>query len=130
MPLYFQLNQDLNMEDHDHFLPAEEQESNLRKKLAQESVRLINEKYGSLLKSNTSLQQLKKRFENDMVHPGIDEDPVEQEYRRIYLELLEHQRKIVHAYNKEAGSDGEVIRKQHGLIDLEEEKLRLRFERE
>ena len=120
----------VNMEDRDHYLPAEEQESKMRKKLAQESVRLINEKYGSLLKTNTSLQQLKSRFENDMVHPGVDEDPVEQEYRRVYLELLEHQRQILRKYNKEASTDGEVIRKHHGLIDLEEEKLRLRFEKE
>jgi hypothetical protein len=46
------------------------------------------------------------------------------EHRRIYLELLEHQRNFLIDRNKDPDLNEEIIRTQLYLIDLEEEKIR------
>ena len=53
-----------------------------------------------------------------------DDDIMNAEHRRIYLELLEHQRNFLIDKNKDPGLDEEIIRRQLYLIDLEEEKIK------
>ena len=45
-------------------------------------------------------------------------------YRKIYLEVLEHQRKLLEDMNHREEFDDEVIRKYLSLIDMEEFKIR------
>jgi hypothetical protein len=48
-------------------------------------------------------------------------------YQQVYLELLEHQRKLLNKMNHRAEFDEELIRKYLSLIDIEEFKLRSKF---
>ena len=47
-----------------------------------------------------------------------------QHYHSIFLELLEHQRKLLNKMNRHAQFDEELIRKYLSLIDLDEFKIR------
>jgi len=49
---------------------------------------------------------------------------MDTEHRRIYLELLEYQRKFLIERNKDPDLDEEIIRNQLYLIDLDEEKIK------
>ena len=51
-------------------------------------------------------------------------DSSRENYQRIYLELLEHQRKLLKEMNRRAEFDEDLIRKYLSLIDLEEFKTR------
>lgn len=53
-----------------------------------------------------------------------DDEIVDAEHRRIYLELLQHQRNFLIERNKDPDLDEEIIRSQLYLIDLEEEKIK------
>jgi len=115
----------VNMEDRDHFLPVELQEQALREKLADRSLAVLNGDYAEKIKTNRHLQHLKARFESDRFH----NDAVEQEdYRRIYLQLLEKQRVTLDELNKQNDTDEDVVRRLQTLLDLEEEKLRSRVD--
>lgn len=46
------------------------------------------------------------------------------EYERIYLELLERQRKLLNEMNRSDEFDEELIRKYLSLIDVEEFEVR------
>ena len=118
----------VNMEDPDKPLPPEEQELRLRKKLADYSLKYLDEEHYKALKTNKALQQLKARYENDQSHTDHILDDEQDEYRRVYLLLLEQQRRLLHKMNKKSETSEELIRKHQGLLDLEEEKLRMRFE--
>jgi monovalent cation/hydrogen antiporter len=48
-------------------------------------------------------------------------------YQTIYLELLQHQRKLLNEMNRIADCNEELIRKYYSLIDLEEFKIRERL---
>jgi Na+/H+ antiporter len=117
----------VNMEDPDHLLPAEEQEINIRKRLAERSLLILDGQYGEMLKNSKRLQQLKARYLEDQLLRdeiiGHDED----DYRQIYLRVLEEQRALLHELNKGAGMNEAVIRKYLFMLDVEEEKLQMRF---
>jgi len=53
-----------------------------------------------------------------------DDEIMDTEHRRIYLELLEYQRKFLIERNKDPDLDEEIIRNQLYLIDLDEEKIK------
>lgn len=90
----------VNMEDPDHLLSAEEQESGIRKKLAELSLQIL------------------------------DGQPPETVNVSKRLGLLEEQRSLLYKLNRKAETDDEVIRKYLFLLDLEEEKLQMRFKGE
>ena len=90
----------VNMEDPDHLLPAEEQESEIRKRLAELSLQILD---------------------------GQPPETVNIDKR---LRLLEDQRSLLYTLNRKVETDEEVIRKYLFLLDLEEEKLQMRFKGE
>ena len=45
-------------------------------------------------------------------------------YQRIYLDILNHQRKLLNEMNRRAEFDEEIIRKYLSLIDMEELEVR------
>jgi CPA1 family monovalent cation:H+ antiporter len=51
-------------------------------------------------------------------------------YQHIYLEMLEHQRRLLYDMNRRAEFDEDLIRKYLSLIDLEEFKLREKLSQE
>jgi Na+/H+ antiporter len=117
----------VNLEDRDHLLPPEEQEINIRKRLAELSVQILDGQYHAALKNSERLQQLKARFQGDqsMRDEMIAAD--EDDYQRIYLQILAEQRSLLYALNKQAETNEDVVRKCLVLLDLEEEKLQMRF---
>lgn len=116
----------INMEDPDKYTPADEQHLHLKKKLAMQGLRFLQSQYADKLDNSPALQQLIARFERDqsMLDPEVKSD--HEEFSRIYLELLDHQRFFLHQLNKKDGVDDAVIRKFEELLDLEEQKIRHR----
>ena len=51
-------------------------------------------------------------------------ESVTNDFQQVYLELLEHQRKLLNQMNHKAEFDEDLIRKYLALIDLEEFKIR------
>lgn len=109
-------------------LPNEEQERMVRKILAERSLQHLHHRYGDQLSSNNSLQQLQVRFENDQTQCDPHFDCEQEEYRKIHFAILDKQRDILLELNKDPLIDEDIIRKYQGLLDLEEEKLRTRYE--
>jgi CPA1 family monovalent cation:H+ antiporter len=121
----------------DYLLSNEEQDRNVRAKLAQASIELLNDKYKEELNKNEMLQSLQIKLESDIKfldNPDYNKEAQEAEksfiisYKRVFSDLLEQQRKMLQKINKKAEVDEEVIKKHLALLDLEQEKLRQLFE--
>ena len=89
----------------------------------------LDEKYDKQLPQNEHLNNLHERLKIDMKFlnqelentDNTNENSLEN-FQRIYLEMLEHQRKLLTEMNHRAEFDEELIRKYLSLIDLEEFK--------
>src|SRR5436190_16855485 len=121
----------VNLEDNQTLIPEQKQEIIIQKKIAQYSLQYLNEKYNGKLPGNEHLNNLYARLKIDMKLLSQELKNTErtnenalQNYHSIYLELLEHQRKLLTEMNRRAEFDEELIRKYLSLIDLEEFKIR------
>ncbi|MBN9382982.1 MAG: Na+/H+ antiporter [Chitinophagaceae bacterium] len=115
-------------ENRDITLPHKEQELLLRKKLSHYSLQFLDDQHRTELEHNRPLQQLRERFANDQLPQDDNAGVWHEDYRRIYLQLLEIQRDVLHKLNRKNELDDEIIRKYLTMLDLEEEKLRMKFE--
>ena len=120
----------VNLEDNQTLIPEQKQEIIIQKKIAQYSLQYLNEKYDGKLPSNEHLNNLHARLNIDMKLLSQELENTErtnenalQNYHSIYLELLEHQRKLLTEMNRRAEFNEELIRKYLSLIDLEEFKI-------
>jgi monovalent cation/hydrogen antiporter len=112
-------------------IPEQKQEIIIQKKIAQASLQLLEEKYAKELEQNEHLKNWCERLKLDLRYFTLEleesgkpgENPLHN-HQRIYLELLEQQRRLLHRMNHRAEFDEELIRKYLALIDLEEFKLR------
>jgi CPA1 family monovalent cation:H+ antiporter len=118
----------INFEDPDHRPALEEQDRQVRKRLAEFSLDFLKKKENA--ESNQFLQQLFSRFHNDHLPPELIHEEEHAQFKDIYTELLESQRMFLVNLNKEIEIDEEIIRKYQGLVDLEEEKLFSKYELE
>ncbi|HTC00370.1 MAG TPA: cation:proton antiporter, partial [Ferruginibacter sp.] len=94
----------------------------IRKELYAHSVNVLKDQYVEYIISKPLLADTLKHWKDKMQMP--DDEMMDAEHRRIYLELLEHQRNFLIDRNTDPDLDEEVIRAQLYLIDLEEEKIR------
>lgn len=125
----------VDMDDPDLTMPLEQQEILLRKKMIQESLYMIDEKYKEELKTNEYLSNLRSRFETeikDLEKPTLSNIPEEalnqsSNFLNIYKELIYAQRASLQLMNLQPEVDEDLIRKHLSMLDLEEEKLRQRF---
>ena len=124
----------LNVEDKWTTIPEPEQEKLIRKKITQGTIHRLEEKYGHESSQNEHLLNLNKRlkaemdfYTRDIAEPENNNLEAVKEFQKIYLELLEHQRKLLKGINHRAEFDEEIIRKYQGLIDLEEYKIREKY---
>ena len=124
------------MEELDITVPIEEQEIRIRKKMAQAGLDLLNGKYAAELPANELLQVLHAKLENDtrlserLQHPVPEDEPASvaiERYRKIYSNIIRAQRGLLDQLNKKDGVDEVLIRKFSGMLDLDEEKMRLQF---
>lgn len=126
----------LNPEDRSKSLPGEQQERVIRKKMAKASLQLLEEKYADEKKHNEHINNLVTRLELDLkffqqdIQDIIAHGNSLSSYQRIYLELLEAQRKLLYEMNHREEFDEEVIRKYLALIDIEEFKVREKLREE
>ena len=117
----------LHFEDPDHHLPPEEQDILVRKLLAERSIAFMNNYQNDIFHTHETLQYLRAKYESE--HESFEHQETDHTiFRDAYLQLLEQQRSWLHELNRKEEMDEEVIRKFQGLIDLEEEKLRIRYE--
>ncbi|MBN9299502.1 MAG: Na+/H+ antiporter [Filimonas sp.] len=117
----------IKMEDPDHHLPAQQQHNHIRKKLTQASVAYLDAHPNESLKSNSLLQQLREKWQqeaHDLLNEHFDEL---EEFGNVYLEILERQRSLLLDINKEPEVDEDLVREYLAVIDLEEEKIRSRY---
>jgi NhaP-type Na+/H+ or K+/H+ antiporter len=94
----------------------------IRKELYAHSVNVLKYKYAEDITSKPLLADTLRHWEDKM--QMADDEIMDAEHRRIYLELLEHQRNFLIDRNTDPDLDEEVIRAQLYLIDLEEEKIK------
>lgn len=118
----------VKLEDLDHHLPLEEQHLIVRRKLAEHSVRFLNDQHGELLQHNIALQQLRDKFESDKFEMDQDAEAEQIDFRKVYKNLLAHQRQLLIELNKDLETDEEIIRNYQDMLDIEEEKMRIRYE--
>jgi len=121
----------INMEDKFATIPEQKQELIIQKKIAQASLHYLREKYGKEREQNEHLNNLLAKLQIDLnffqrhfeKFDNLTENAL-LSYQRIYLELLEQQRRLLYEMNRHAEFDEELIRKYLSLIDLEEFKIR------
>jgi len=107
----------MNFED-----DAEKVTKKIRRELYAHSVNVLKNNYAEYLAQRPSLAATLSQWEDKM--QMVDDEKMDVEHRRIYLELLQHQRNFLIDRNKDPDLDEEVIRNQIYLIDLEEEKIK------
>lgn len=112
-------------------LTEDEQEIIIQKKMAHKSLRYVEEKYREHYHTNEHLANLHARLTIDLkfFSQGVSEIKTNNgnalaSFQRIYLDILEQQRKLLHDMNRKAEFDEELIRKYLSLIDMEEFKIR------
>jgi monovalent cation/hydrogen antiporter len=118
-------------------VPGNEQEKIIQKKITQSSLNRLEEKFSKEGFQNEHLKNLHARLKNEMVffkrelaEPENTNQNSRNEFQQIYLELLEHQRKLLDDINHNSEFDEELIRKYQFLIDMEEYKVREKYSQE
>jgi CPA1 family monovalent cation:H+ antiporter len=121
----------LNPTDKFNAIPEHKQEIIIQKKIAHYSLQYLEEKYEKDWLRNEHLQSLQSRlkaelnfFNRKLEATGSIEENSLQDFQRIYLEILDEQRRLLNKMNRHAEVDEELIRKYLSLIDLEEFKIR------
>ena len=94
----------------------------VRKELYTHSVNIAKSQYADYALRKPLFAAVLTHWEEKM--KSSDEEVADAEHKRIYLELLEHQRKFLIERNKDPDLDDDIIRNQLYLIDLEEERIK------
>jgi monovalent cation/hydrogen antiporter len=112
-------------------MTRQEQEQIIQKKIAKVSLDHLHEKYGKERSQNKHLDNLLQRlqvelnfFQQDMSGFTVYTPNALREYRHLYLEMLDSQRKLLTGMNQRMEFDEALIRKYFTLIDMEEYKIR------
>lgn len=116
----------VDLEDPDHAKPDHEQDELIREKLARKSIEYVQQHHGELIATNDSLRYLTEKWSSEpQLASGGDQL---ENFKRVYLAVLEQQRQWLMEMNKNLEISEEVIRKHQSMIDMEEEKMNLRYE--
>ena len=112
-------------------IPEYEQEVIIQKKMAQHSLKYLDEKYDGELNKNELTNNLCMRLqlEANFFSREVTDIQNSQEnelitFQKIYLEVLDHQRRLLNEMNTKDEFDEDLIRKYLALIDVEEYKIR------
>lgn len=121
----------VNLEENENLIPEQKQEIIIQKKMALYALQYLEDKFGKDWPNNEHLDNLRARLQIDMKLLSQELENTEAinesclvDFHRIYLEILEHQRKLLIAMNRRSEFDEELIRKYLALIDVDEFKLR------
>jgi monovalent cation/hydrogen antiporter len=111
-------------------IPEQEQEIIIQRKIAQGSLKFLEDTYGEerYLNEHVNILYEKLTIEQNFLKQEIKEISTKENsfnsFQGVYLKLLEHQRNLLNEMNHSADYDEELIRKYFSLIDLEEFKIR------
>jgi CPA1 family monovalent cation:H+ antiporter len=118
----------VNMGDPDGYPPDEVQLRQIRHTLAEESIRFLEMQKNEQVQHNSLLQQLKDKFRQEQYLQDGDGMSELTIFGKTYLAVLQHQRSVLFRLNKDPEVNEEVIRNYLVLLDMEEEKVRSRYE--
>lgn len=121
----------INPTDKYKAIPEDEQEIIIKKKIARYSVQFLEDKFSEDVRLNEHLNNLYERLKIESAFFNQEVEEIKNAkgnslsgYQRVYLKLLEQQRRMLDGMNRHAEFDEELIRKYLSLIDLEEFKTR------
>ena len=124
----------LNVEDKHATISENDQEELIQKQITQFSLKYLEEKFKQEGFQNKHLKNMQSRLkiEMDFFNREIEETEnahqnSRNEYQQVYLELLEHQRKLLVDINQADEYNEEIIRKYQSLIDFEEHRIREKY---
>ena len=124
----------VRLPEKDSVIPEHKQETIIQKKMAQHTLQYLEEKYGQVLTGNEHLNNLHARLiidlkflQEEFENTDHTNENALRNFQRIYLDLLEHQRKLLGEMNLRSEFDEELIRKYLTLLDIEEFKTRERL---
>lgn len=112
----------MKLTDRSRKMPEEEENRDIHRRLARESLSYLKQNFSQELHSHPALAQLATTWENK--EKMIDDPTTHHGYKKIYLNLLEQQRIWLREWNKDLFTDEELIRKHLMRIDLEEERMK------
>ncbi|MET0242688.1 MAG: Na+/H+ antiporter [Flavitalea sp.] len=118
----------LKVGDENQELTTAQSETYVRTQIAQQSMEYLRQKHGSKVDSNVPLQHLVKKIKSDA--SPADDNVAEKEkhkFAEVYLDLLEQQRLWLAEIDKNPEIEDAVIRRHQSLVDLEEEKISVRY---
>ena len=108
-----------------------DQEKILQKKITQYSINQIEKILNKKGFQNEHLSNLQSKLKTEMVffnreldETGDTNQNARKEFKKIYLDLLDQQRKLLNDINQHSEYDEDIIRKYQFLIDMEEYKVR------
>lgn len=116
----------LKLKDPDSTMTPEEQEKLLKQKLAKHSLLILDNNHAETLSTNKQLQQLRLSLEND--HLAKVDEKEQNTFLHVSLQLLHQKRQLLHDLNKKQELSEAVIRKYNDMLDLEEERLLMRYD--
>ena len=118
----------VHMKDPDHSSSPEEQDLQVRRQLSEHGMAVLDEQFPGSIDGNPLLRQLRGRFFTDIDQLSHQSREIQQEYKMIYLKMLEKQRQFLLELNKSLETDEAIVRKYQSLLDLEQEKLVFLYE--
>ena len=108
-----------------------DQEKILQKKITQYSINQIEKILNKQGFQNEHLSNLQSKLKTEMVYfnreleeTGDTNQNARKEFKKIYLDLLDQQRKLLNDINQHSEYDEDIIRKYQFMIDMEEYKVR------
>lgn len=120
----------VDMEDKFGIMSEKRQELVIQKKIAESSLRFLNENYADVLPTNVHLKNLQERLTIDSRFFDTEDEQLDGEkqaslgtFQQIYLKLLEAQRSLLTSINHREEFDDDVIKKYLSMIDMEELKV-------
>ncbi|MBT1700169.1 Na+/H+ antiporter [Fulvivirgaceae bacterium PWU4] len=126
----------IKYQDPDHVLPAKKQDEQIQLQLLKVALEKLIKKYPGESVDNALVANLKTRYENESGlianHSGTAEPETEKEtvdeFRKVFAELIKVQRRELMKFRTQEGFEDEIIRKHENQLDLEEEKVKHKFE--
>ncbi|MCC8411217.1 Na+/H+ antiporter [Mucilaginibacter sp. UR6-1] len=112
----------LKLTDPDYKLTDEEMYLDLRKQLNRVALQYVESNYRTELDQLPALQQIAQKWRSNL--RDQDTDTIDQGFKMVYSQVLEHQRSWLTQTNHNSSAVSEDVVRRHLLfLDLEEEKI-------
>lgn len=114
----------LTLPAYDDYLTEDKAEQVIKRGLAKNAIKHLNDNYSDHLINHPLLQQMIEKW-NSKINEELDPQ-IPAESKKIYLEIIDEQRKwLINRNNVDGHIDEDIIRKHLRQLDLEEEKFKI-----